>query len=60
MKCNVGKIDKLFRILLGISLIATGLILKSWIGYLGIIPIFTAVLGFCPLYPIAKFNTCKR
>ncbi|TAL69127.1 MAG: DUF2892 domain-containing protein [Bacteroidetes bacterium] len=60
MKCNVGENDKLIRILLGISMIATGIILKSWIGYIGIIPIFTAVIGFCPLYPIAKVNTCKR
>ena len=59
MKCNVGKLDRVIRIILGIVLILAGIFYKSWWGALGIIPIITAVIGWCPLYIPFKISTSK-
>jgi len=50
MKCNVGKTDKIIRWIIGIVIVALGLYYKSWWGLLAIIPILTALFGFCALY----------
>ena len=59
MKSNVGGIDRVLRIVLGLALIAmtlTGTIgVWSWIG---LVPLGTAALGFCPLYSMLGLNTC--
>ncbi len=57
MKCNVGKADKIFRIGVGLVIGAIGLIFHSWWGLLGIIPILTGLINFCPLYLPFKINT---
>ena len=59
MKCNVGKPDKIIRWVIGIVIAALGLYYKSWWGLLALIPILTAILGFCALYIPLKINTCK-
>ena len=59
MKSNVGGIDRILRVVLGLALIAltlTGTI-GAW-GWLGLVPLRTAALGFCPLYPLVGMNTC--
>ena len=59
MKSNVGGIDRILRIVLGLALIAmtlTGTI-GVW-GWIGLVPLGTAALGFCPLYTMLGFNTC--
>lgn len=50
MKPNIGTIDRIFRLVLGISMIAYGIINKNWIGAIGIIPLFTGLIRWCPLY----------
>lgn len=50
MKQNIGTIDRIFRIILGLGLISYGFVSHSWIGAIGIIPLLTAFVGFCPLY----------
>jgi len=58
--CNVGKIDRVVRIVLGVAIIGWGIATGSLWGLVGLIPLGTAVIGFCPLYPIFKINTgCK-
>jgi hypothetical protein len=47
MKCNVGKTDKVIRILIGLSTEAAGIYFKSWWGLVGIIPVFTALIVWC-------------
>jgi hypothetical protein len=59
MKCNVGKADKIIRIILGLVIIAVGFYFKSWWGAIGVVPIFTALIGWCPLYAPFKISTCK-
>ena len=61
MKTNVGGIDRILRIIVGIALIALTLtgVIGIW-GWIGVVPLATAALGFCPLYPLLKINTCKK
>ena len=61
MKQNVGKIDKIVRVVAGLVLLSLLFILEGdarWIGLVGIVPLGTAALGFCPLYPLVGMNTC--
>jgi len=58
MKTNVGTIDRALRALLGIVLVTltlTGTV-GLW-GWIGVVLIATAALGFCPLYTVVGFNT---
>lgn len=60
MKSNVGGIDRIARIALGLVLIGltvTGTI-GLW-GWLGVVPLATGALGWCPPYAIFGFNTCS-
>jgi hypothetical protein len=59
MKQNVGKIDRWVRIVIGLAIGATGLYFQSWWGLVGIIPIFTAAIGWCPLYLPVGLTTKK-
>lgn len=59
MKANVGGIDRVLRIVIGLALIAmaaTGTI-GAW-GWIGVVPLATAALGFCPLYTVLGFSSC--
>ncbi len=59
MKTNVGGIDRVLRIVIGLALIAltlTGAI-GVW-GWIGLVPLATAALGFCPLYTVLGFSSC--
>ena len=61
MKLNVGGIDRALRILIGLALIAlaaTGTV--GWWGWLGIVPLMTGLLRFCPVYTLLGFNSCPR
>ena len=60
MICNVGKIDKSIRLIIGVVIAMLGLYYQSWWGFLAIIPILTAIFGFCPVYVLFKINTCKN
>jgi hypothetical protein len=60
MKPNVGGVDRILRFVVGIVLVAlaaTGTI-GAW-GYIGIVPIVTAALGWCPAYLPFGISTCK-
>jgi len=60
MKSNVGGIDRILRIVLGLVLIGltvTGTI-GVW-GWLGIVPLATGAIGWCPPYAIFGWNTCS-
>jgi membrane-associated protease RseP (regulator of RpoE activity) len=60
MQVNVGGIDKVLRIIVGIALIAaaaTGVI-GIW-GWIGVLPLLTGLFNFCPLYTLLGIKTCK-
>jgi hypothetical protein len=59
MNANVGGIDKIARIGVGavlLGLAATGTV-GAW-GWIGIVPLATGLMGWCPLYPLLGLNTC--
>lgn len=61
MKANVGGIDRILRIVAGLALI--GLTLTGNIGvwgWIGVVPLATGAMGFCPLYPLLGFSTCPK
>ncbi|MBF0110325.1 MAG: DUF2892 domain-containing protein [Magnetococcales bacterium] len=60
MKANVGGIDRILRIVAGLVLIALVFVgpQTPW-GWIGIIPLATGLMKFCPFYPIIGLNTCS-
>lgn len=59
MSFNVGGIDRIARIIVGLLLLAltlTGTI-GAW-GWIGVVPLGTGLFRFCPLYPMLGMNTC--
>ena len=60
---NVGGIDKILRIALGLAMLAFAILAPhgtpyAWLGYGGIVPLATGLSGFCPLYPLLGLTTC--
>ncbi|MDX5409226.1 MAG: DUF2892 domain-containing protein [Thauera sp.] len=58
MKTNVGGIDKIIRILAGIALIAWALMGGPVWAWIGVVPLATGLLGWCPAYTLFGMNTC--
>ena len=59
MKANVGGIDKVLRVVAGVALVGlagTGTI-GVW-GWIGVVPLATGLMGWCPLYPLLGLSTC--
>jgi fatty acid desaturase len=59
MQTNVGNIDRIVRAVIGLALIALTLAgtIGVW-GWIGVVPLLTAALGFCPLYTMLGFSSC--
>jgi hypothetical protein len=57
MTCNVGKGDKWFRMIVGLVIGILGIYFQSWLGLIGIVPLLTGLINFCPLYAPFKINT---
>ena len=62
LKKNVGTVDRVLRIILGIVLIALWFTYRDasygWLFLLGIIPLVTGLISSCPLYSILGLSTC--
>lgn len=59
MKLNVGSIDRLLRIIVGLLIAILGVWFNSWWGLIGLVPLGTGIFSFCPLYSTFKFSTRK-
>lgn len=58
---NVGNLDKIIRIVLGLALLSLLFVLEGtakYLGLIGLIPLLTAFFGFCPLYALFGIKTC--
>lgn len=56
---NVGGIDKFLRIGVGIALIAIVFVgPQSPLGWIGVVPLLTGLIGFCPAYKLFGLSTC--
>jgi hypothetical protein len=58
MKCNVGGIDRVLRMLVGLALIGLAITgnIGAW-GWIGVVPLATGLFRFCPVYPLLGINT---
>jgi len=58
MKLNVGGIDKILRIVVGAALIGLTVtdVIGVW-GWIGIVPLATGLINWCPLYQLTSLNT---
>ncbi len=59
MKLNMGGTDRILRIIAGIVIIGVGIYYQNWWGLVGIVPLATGVVGFCPAYLPFGFSTKK-
>ena len=59
MKCNVGGMDRVVRIIVGLALVGFAVYSSQLWAYIGIIPLVTGAIGFCPIYPIFKFSSAS-
>jgi Protein of unknown function (DUF2892) len=61
MSTNIGTLDRALRLVLGGTLISFALLAKetpySYLGWIGVIPILTALVSFCPLYSVLGVRT---
>lgn len=61
MQANVGGADRIIRIILGLGLLSLLFILEGdvrYLGLIGIVPIATALMNWCPAYTLFGINTC--
>jgi hypothetical protein len=60
MKRNMGNIDRIIRIVLALLIGAAGIYFNSWWGLLGLLPLFTSIVNWCPAYHVFGISSCKR
>ncbi len=61
MNHNVGTLDKVVRVIIGLALWSLIYFLDGnirWVGLIGVVPLMTALMGFCPLYALFGIRTC--
>ncbi len=60
MKANVGGIDRVLRIVAGLALIAWVVLADGPVcAWIGVVPLTTGLINFCPLYGIFGISSCK-
>ena len=59
MKANIGKTDRWIRIIVGLGILVAGFVFKSWWGLVGLVPLLTAIIRWCPLYVPCGLSSCK-
>jgi hypothetical protein len=57
MKANVGRTERLIRFAVGVVIVAIGVAYESWWGAVGLVPIVTALVGWCPPYALLGIDT---
>jgi len=56
---NVGGIDRILRVVIGVAVIAWGAYAQNWLGAIGLVPLLTGTIRWCPAYLPFGFSTCK-
>lgn len=59
MKTNVGSIDQYIRYVIGMGILCLGVAYESMWGLIGILPIMTALMSWCPPYALLGLKTNK-
>ncbi len=56
---NEGSVDRIIRVVIGLGLLSIVFVgPKTPWGWIGVVPLATGILGFCPLYKLVGLNTC--
>ena len=61
MTSNLGSIDRMLRIIVGVGVLSLLFVLEGnlrWLGLIGLVPLVTGVFSFCPLYAALGVKTC--
>lgn len=59
MKINEGGLDRAVRVVVGLGILALAFVgPKTPWAYVGLVPLLTGLVGFCPLYSLLGLNTC--
>jgi len=62
MKANEGSLDRFIRVILGLIILSLWFVLQGnarYLALIGLIPLITGIIGWCPLYSIFGIKTCK-
>ncbi len=62
MKANVGSLDKLIRIIAGIAILSLFFVLEGnsrYFALIGLVPLITGFINWCPLYRLLGVSTCS-
>lgn len=62
MKTNVGSLDRAVRVGLGLALLSLFFVLEGntrWLALVGLVPLVTALVGWCPAYRLLGVSTCS-
>lgn len=60
---NIGSADRIIRIVAGLLVLSLLFLIEGnlkYLGLIGLIPLITGLIGFCPLYVLLKMNTNKK
>lgn len=60
MRSNIGKTDRIVRIVIGLAIAILGIAFRNWLGILALVPLAAAAIGTCPLYLPFGISTRKR
>ncbi|MDW7967055.1 MAG: DUF2892 domain-containing protein [Thermoanaerobaculum sp.] len=60
MTTNMGSTEKTIRVVVGVAILGLGLYLKSWWGLVGLLPLITGLVGYCPAYRLLGISTCPK
>jgi hypothetical protein len=60
MKANISQTDRAIRIIIGAVILLSGIWFKSWFGVIGILPIVTGLLNYCPAYNLIGVKTKSK
>jgi membrane protein implicated in regulation of membrane protease activity len=60
MTHNEGTLDRTLRVVLGLVLLSLVFVgPQTWLGFIGVVPLITGLLAYCPLYRLLGVNTCS-
>lgn len=56
---NESNTDRTIRVVLGLVILTVGIAASSWWALVGLVPLITGIVGYCPLYAIVGISTCR-
>ncbi len=60
MKANEGSVDRVLRVVIGLAVLSLAFVgPKTPWGYVGLLPLLTGLVGYCPAYSLLGIRTCK-